>query len=369
MDAPAGVTDVMMRDYMQTRVDSDLAHILTENGVPLPLQYNITQEFPNVRRFGALADTRANVRTMLRDIMGIAEDNLVKRAAVAAVVVSWEAAKEYAAKDISLRAEARLLGVNRPVTQTDRAAFIRTNGEIEEAFEPSDDYLSAKMEEQESHEPAASPLSEVTSKKTSKTLGIQTSVDSQGVVRIVKQKQKGQLPQGTEELRTVLRIEGNTWCYLAAKYRNKPMMQNITPAMWLKYANYLLGEKCYLMKIPNVKRGGVSALDLSETNLDLEGSSEAGLVDAGSPSDKCSKCSKRGHVAANLLGSTVFLNHSLALGTSMSLHLCGVVFNLQTTEKNEFTTVSLTQVSDSFSYLAEYTQNEVVGLYKFDTPP
>ena len=50
----------------------------------------------------------------------------------------------------------------------------------------------------------------------------------------------------------------------------------------------------------------------------------------------------------------------------MSLHLCGVVFNLQTTEKNEFTTVSLTQVSDSFSYLAEYTQNEVVGLYKFD---
>jgi hypothetical protein len=41
----------------------------------------------------------------------------------------------------------------------------------------------------------ASYLTEVTSKKTAKTMGIQTTLDSAGHVRIVKSRQKGQLPQ------------------------------------------------------------------------------------------------------------------------------------------------------------------------------
>lgn len=248
-----------MRTYIQENLESDLAHILTENGVPLALQYNLGQNFKSVRRFSAIADTRADVRVALRDAYRINEDNLERRAAVAAVVVAWEASKEFAQKDVQLRAEAKLLGVSRPVTQTDRAAmkaaFVAAHGAVEESFEPSDDYLSAKMEEQESHEPTASPLSEVTSKKTCKTMGMQTSIDSSGTLRIVKQKQHGHLPQGTEELRTVLRVEGNMWCYLATKYRNKPMMQNMRPSVWLDFANYLLGEKCYLMKVPTSSSG------------------------------------------------------------------------------------------------------------------
>lgn len=47
-----------------------------------------------------------------------------------------------------------------------------------------------------------------------------------------------------------MRVEGNTWCYLAAKYRNNPMLHGLTPDDWLKYTNFLLGDKCYLMKIP-----------------------------------------------------------------------------------------------------------------------
>eukprot|EP00435_Cladocopium_sp_Y103_P063561 s792_g25.t1 len=224
MNAPAGVTDEAMKTYIHDKVEGDLAFILQENGVPLALQ--------------------------------VEENSLQNRAAVAGVVAAWESSKEYASKQAELKAEARLLGVTRPVTQTDRAAmrsaYIQTHGQIEETFEPSDDYLSTKIEEMEAHEPIASYLTEVTSKKTAKTMGIQTTVDSSGHVRIVKSRQKGQLPQGTEELRTILRVEGNTWCYLSAKYRNNPMMHGLTPDDWLKYTNYLLGDKCYLMKIPGI---------------------------------------------------------------------------------------------------------------------
>ena len=243
-----------MKAYIHDRVEGDLAFILQENGVPLALQYNLTQVFTQLRRFSAIADTRQGVRQALRDDLQVEESNLQNRAAVAGVVAAWEASKEYASKQAELKAEARLLGVTRPVTQTDRAAmraaYVATHGEIEETFEPSDDYLSTKIEELEAHEPMASYLTEVTSKETAKTMGIQTTLDSAGHVRIVKSRQKSQLPQGTEELRTILRVEGNTWCYLAAKYRNNPMMQGLTPDDWMKYTNYLLGDKCYLLKIP-----------------------------------------------------------------------------------------------------------------------
>ena len=254
MNAPAGITEAAMKAYIHDRVEGDLAFILQENGVPLALQYNLTQVFTQLRRFSAIADTRQGVRQALREDLQVEENNLQNRAAVAGVVAAWEASKEYASKQAELKAEARLLGVTRPVTQTDRAAmrsaYVATHGEIEETFEPSDDYLSTKIEELEAHEPMASYLTEVTSKKTAKTMGIQTTLDSAGHVRIVKSRQKGQLPQGTEELRTILRVEGNTWCYLAAKYRNNPMMQGLTPDDWMKYTNYLLGDKCYLLKIP-----------------------------------------------------------------------------------------------------------------------
>ena len=65
-----------------------------------------------------------------------------------------------------------------------RAAFEATHGRLEDSYEPSEEYICSKMEEIESHEPQASPLSEVTSRKTRRTQGIQTAVDSSGHVRI-----------------------------------------------------------------------------------------------------------------------------------------------------------------------------------------
>jgi hypothetical protein len=102
----------------------------------------------------------------------------------------------------------------------------------------------------ETSEITASPLSDVTSRKTVKVMGLQTSVDGGGRIRVIKQKKKGVLPSGTEELRTALRVEGNLWNFLAAKYRTKIMLKGMGMQVWFDYANYLLGEKVYLMKIP-----------------------------------------------------------------------------------------------------------------------
>ena len=63
------------------------------------------------------------------------------------------------------------------------------------------------------------------------------------------------MPQNTEELCAVLRVEGTAFCHLASKYRNKVLFMGMNPAIWLDYANYLLGEKVYRMQIPTGNKG------------------------------------------------------------------------------------------------------------------
>ena len=176
---PPDVSESAALDYLDKEVSSDLVHIFQECGVPLGLQYRLALNFKNVKRFSTYADTRGDVRTALKDDHALEATNQATRAAVASVVSAWETSKDYASKESELRAEARMLGVSRPVTQTEkqamRIAFEAAHGGLEEAFEPSDDYISAKLEEIENGEVTASALSEVTSRKKVRTMGIQTT--------------------------------------------------------------------------------------------------------------------------------------------------------------------------------------------------
>ena len=184
MNLPAGVTEADASKHLSTRVDANLAQVLQEAGVPVALQYNLTVQFQTVRRFSAYEDDRAGLRRALKADFSLEPDDLAKRAAIASVISAWEAAGQLNLKETELKAEARILGVAKPLTQTDRAAmrlaFETSHGKLEEQFEPSEDYLAAKMDEIETHEPVASPLSEVTSRKTAKTQGLQTSLDAGG---------------------------------------------------------------------------------------------------------------------------------------------------------------------------------------------
>ena len=256
---PVGVDEAAALKYLGEHVSADLAHLLQDAGVPIELQYNLTQAFKTVKRFSAYADDRPGVRDALKADLALEPTDMAKWSAIASVVSAWEACKDYASKESELRAQSKFLGVTRPVLQNERLAmkqaYEKTNGSLEEAFEPSDDYLSAKIEEFESAEPAASPLHEITSKKIVRTQGLQTTIDKGGQVRIVKQKQRGQPPQGTEELCTVLRVEGNTWSFMAGKFRNVAFFKNMSPEPWFHFTNLILGEKVFLMRVPVSGKG------------------------------------------------------------------------------------------------------------------
>ena len=72
--------------------------------------------------------------------------------------------------------------------------------EIGEKEQPSTEYIAMILEEIEQDEISAHSLDEVTSKKDSQSLHLQSTLDRSGRVRITRQRQKGKLPANTEEV-------------------------------------------------------------------------------------------------------------------------------------------------------------------------
>ena len=235
-----------------------------EHGVELATQYAIGQHYKSTRTFAAFADDRAAARAAITADFSIRPDSAADRARMACVITAWEAAKLIREEEAKLRAEAKVLGVQKPLASSDRAAMrialeaVR-GYTVPESEEPAPEYLAHKLEQIENGEPTASYLDEVISRKESNSLQLQTSLDNQGRLRVMRQKPKGRLPQNTEELRAKLRLEAATWIMLSAKCRGRAYLQNLQLAHFDRYLEFLLGDKCFSMQVAGAAPASSSA--------------------------------------------------------------------------------------------------------------
>ena len=238
----------------EDNVDADFVFLLEEHGVGLDLQYAIGQHYKSIRTFAAFTDDRAGARTAITADFGVRPDSAADRAKIATVITAWEASKLIREEEAKLRAEAKVMGVQKPLASSDRAAMriaLETvrGYSVPESEEPAPEYLAHKLEQIENGEPTASYLDEVISRKESNSLQLQTSLDNQGRLRVMRQKPKGRLPQNTEELRGKLRLEAATWVMLSAKCRGRAYLQDVQLAHFDRYLEFLLGDKCYSMQV------------------------------------------------------------------------------------------------------------------------
>lgn len=248
-------TDQQKRDYISTHMDSDLHYLLEDAGVLLDPQYRIAMLYRTVKHFSAFGDTRADIRTACKDDFNIdPATGAAERAQVAAIITAWEASKEFVAQENKVRAESRALGVSKPLANTDRAAMRRAvetvHGKKHDHEMPSPEYLAHKMEEIELNEMQASPLDEIASLEDSASSSLQSSLDTDGHIRIVKIKAKGSFPQNSEQLRAKYRIEANTWLLLASKFRQKPWLVGFDVKCFEEFTDYILGPRVYNLQIP-----------------------------------------------------------------------------------------------------------------------
>eukprot|EP00435_Cladocopium_sp_Y103_P004894 s4940_g1.t1 len=162
------------RELISQNMDTDLQFILSDAGVSTRRQAAIARRYGTLRKFNAIGDDRAQLRTACLQDFAVPQDTPENRAEVAAIVAAWETAKEYVAKEVELRAEAKVLGQPRILQTHERQAMIkaveRVHGALSEADTPSYDYLAVKAEETELNEPSAAPLDEIVSKKRTRQL-------------------------------------------------------------------------------------------------------------------------------------------------------------------------------------------------------
>ena len=241
--------------WVHENMDSDLQFIFQESGLGEQVVYDIGKHYRTVRRFSSIADDRANVRQALQDDFQMRPDTAANRSAIAAVVSAWESARLAHEEEVKLRQEAKSLGTTRPLPHTDRTAMLRAveqaqGDEISDREQPSTDYIALLLEEVEQDEIQAHPLDEISSKKDAQTQQLQSTLDQSGRVRITRQRQKGKMPVGTEELRSKLKLEANAWLMVASKMRNKVYLRGLERRQFEQYVEYLLGERCYNMKVP-----------------------------------------------------------------------------------------------------------------------
>ena len=252
----ANLTAEQKRAWINEHVDADLQHVFNECGVREAHQYDIAQHYTSTLRFSALADSRTDFRTALKDDFQLEATDAASRSAVSALVAAWESAKHLVSEDLKIRSESKQLGLQRQIPHAERTAMIRA---VEQAKGvtltdpelPSPEYVAQLLESIESDEPTASPLDEVTSKSEVSVMSLQTSLDSSGRLKINRQKPKGSMPTNTEELRSKLKVEATAWLMLASKLKNKQFLHGLTQQSFDFYVEYLLGSKCYRIEVPS----------------------------------------------------------------------------------------------------------------------
>ncbi len=246
--------EAAQRKFVADNMDSDLQFVMADSGVSLANQVAVSRHYGSMRRFSAIADDRATLRRACLQDFAIMQDNPTGRAQTASIVSAWETARETIAKEIEIRAEAKILGQPRILQTHERQAMLRAvetaYGSMPESETPSNDYLSLKAEETETNEPIASPLDEIVSKKDSSNSAIQSTLDSSGHIRVTRTKNKTKMPANTEEYRKAMKVEANAWLCMSSRYRAKPWLHGLSNASFSNFVEYILGGRVCNIQLP-----------------------------------------------------------------------------------------------------------------------
>ena len=251
--------------FVEEHVSADLQFLWSDSGVELDIQYDLSQNYKSVRMFASMADDRADLKKALKDQYNLdPAADAATRVKVATVICAFESAQEFVEQEAKLRAEQKILGAKKMITAADKTimkkAVESTYGQIPDKECPSPEYLALKLEEIEDGEYVASTLDTMTSRVDLTSLDIETTLDSAGIMRVTRKKGKGKLPVDTEEYRTKLRVEANTWLMIASKMRSKPFLQGLTPQCFGKFVDHVLGDKVATLKVPDPLTGVMQPL-------------------------------------------------------------------------------------------------------------
>ena len=249
---------LLTRLSLLAALSSELQFLLDEKEVSKKYQEKMRAVgMTTLVKFALLNDTRAAIRTLLKDEMGFTTDvDPNARAHHCAFIEAWECAEARSKADREAAATARSTNVPRQLPAGDllglRRAFKDQYFKLDDNEAPSDMLVEMRLDMIEKGEQRAESLAQVTAKKE----GVDDHTDVSkvllnGVVRIKKAPKPNAMPHDTEELRRRLRTWGWSWIHAQAKHSSRLSLTGITPQIIYNYIEHLLGDTVHRLAARN----------------------------------------------------------------------------------------------------------------------
>jgi hypothetical protein len=237
------------------QMSSDLRFILSECEVPSVLQAAISGlGYKALNLFAVLADDRAGIRTCCKDVLGIdltdtgltAAQLLAGRLATTQVLAAWVTAQARHAEAEKVTAENRSSRMPMTLPKSTliaiRQRFTKEFGKVSDKLWPCSTLLEQRIQEVEEGNLTAQPLTDILAEEDGPDENF-VMLDSGGAIRTRKAPKAIPLPATTEELRNRIRTLGITYTAACYKHSSRVWLRSTSPALWLEYVEYILGEQ------------------------------------------------------------------------------------------------------------------------------
>ncbi|CAJ1392764.1 unnamed protein product [Effrenium voratum] len=248
--AGAVVLDAAQQAAIGT-LDPDFGGLLDIKEVPPDVQVALAAaRVRTVCRFAVLADDRCGIRDFCRRTLNIDPDAAGGDVNIAAVVDAWEAARVRVETRNKVEAEATVSSMPKVVSRTEHAAlrskYEDTYQKMEDRVTPAPSTLENLFDQIEQGEWRFMHLTEFVSREDADVAPVGAVIDhSTGTIKVKKGAVQNSRPSGPEELRVRLDLVANAILMCAFRYPNKAAFQRITPNIFSRYANHLLGEHVF----------------------------------------------------------------------------------------------------------------------------
>ena len=242
------------------KLDASLRCVLDHCGVIDNDQAHLAHiGITSLRRAGALyGDTAATAKAEAA-ILGwnaaalTGDQRLEMTVRIADLVSAFKEATIHADRESKERANAITSEVPQPIRvahhQELKLAIEEKHGKLDKNEVPSRWFQAQKSEQVAENTPSVEQLTDVTSKEDGEEAGFLPELNSDGKLTIKKgPMKKVPLPRDPEELRNKHRLICNAWLMADAMHHSRTWLQGLTPRVYEKYTDYLVGGRVH--KLP-----------------------------------------------------------------------------------------------------------------------
>ena len=256
LDTPEGLATAIKA------LDPDFQGLLERKDVPARLQGTLSNNgVKSISRFAVLGETAADMRRFATDHCGLAAVRDVVQ--IAGVIDAWEASRTRMQARHKAEAEASMASLPAPVNKTEaqdlKVRFEQAHYKLEDKVWPATGTLELLFEQVEAGEWRHMSLVQFMSKDDQDQEPLGATIDKSGTVKIKKGFGEAQPPKSPEDLRQKIKLLGHSYIFVQLKYPNRAVLRDVTPNLFMKLADYLLGAHIFGLKAKDSQGETVSS--------------------------------------------------------------------------------------------------------------